>query len=274
MATATEALAGGGPKRARRSWQDTFSDIPVLGKYSALILLLIVWELFARRYPSYVLPAPSAITVALFKDLASQEVQLDILISLRRVLIGWGAASVFAILFGFLMSNSRLFREQFAYLIRMLQPVPGIAWIGITIIWFGLNEMAIVGVIFLTVFPIVTVATYEGFIGVDREYQQAARTLGATSSWSVFTSVTLRAALPHLLNGLNIGFGQAWRVLAAAELIGATSGLGYYIQVNQTALRTENVFVVIVLFTILMFVFERLIYQPVQRKVLGRWSRA
>jgi ABC-type nitrate/sulfonate/bicarbonate transport system permease component len=63
-------------------------------------------------------------------------------------------------------------------------------------------------------------------------------------------------------------------VLAAAELIGATSGLGYFIQVNQTALRTENVFVVIVIFTILMFVFERLVYQPVQRKVLGRWSRA
>lgn len=272
--TSTTLKGDAGAVHTQRSWQDAFSDVPFFGKYTALVILLIAWELFARRYPSYVLPAPSAIGVALYHDLASREVQVDILVSLRRVLLGWGSASVVAILFGFLMSNSRLFREQFAYLIRMLQPVPGIAWIGITIIWFGLNEMAIIGVIFLTVFPIVTVATYEGFIGVDRDYLQAARTLGATSSWSVFTSVTLRAALPHLLNGLNIGFGQAWRVLAAAELIGATSGLGYYIQVSQTALRTEDVFVAIVIFTILMFVFERLVYQPVQHKVLGRWSRA
>ncbi|MBC5810897.1 MAG: ABC transporter permease [Candidatus Eremiobacteraeota bacterium] len=257
----------------RRSWQDAIADVPFFGKYGALVVLLIVWELFAHRYKSYVLPAPSAIAVALVKGLGTAELWGDIGISVRRVFFGWGAASVVAILFGFLMSSSRLFREQFAYLVRMLQPVPGIAWIGITIIWFGLNEMAIIGVIFLTVLPLVTVATYEGFLGVDREYQQAARTLGARSEWAVFTSVTVRAALPYLLNGLNIGFGQAWRVLAAAELVGATSGLGYFMQVNQTALRTENVFVVIILFTILMFAFERLIYQPVQRKVLGRWSR-
>jgi sulfonate transport system permease protein len=271
VATAVQTLDGAqGPQR---SWQDVIADIPFFGKYGALVVLLVLWELFARRYQTYVLPAPSVIAVALLRGLGSRELQFDVLVSVHRVLIGWGAASLVAIFFGFLMSNSRLFREQFAYLIRMLQPVPGIAWIGITIIWFGLNEMAIIGVIFLTVLPIVTVATYEGFIGVDREYLQAARTLGATSSWSVFASVTVRAALPYLLNGLNIGFGQAWRVLAAAELIGATSGLGYFMQVNQTALRTENVFVVIIIFTILMLIFERLIYQPVQRKVLGRWSR-
>ena len=258
----------------QRSWQDRIADVPFFGKYGALVILLVAWELFARRYQAYVLPAPSVIAVALVRDLATREVQADIGISISRVLIGWGSASIVAILLGFLMSTSRLFREQFAYLIRMLQPVPGIAWIGITIIWFGLSEMSIIGVIFLTVLPLVTVATYEGFVGVDRDYLQAARTLGATSDWQVFTSVTLRAALPYLLGGLNIGFGQAWRVLAAAELIGATAGLGYYMQVNQTALRTENVFVVIIIFTMLMFIFERLIYQPVQRKVLGRWSRA
>jgi ABC-type nitrate/sulfonate/bicarbonate transport system permease component len=89
----------------------------------------------------------------------------------------------------------------------------------------------------------------------------------------VFTSVTIRAALPYLLSGLNIGFGQAWRVLAAAELIGATSGLGYFMQINQTALRTENVFVVIILFTLIMFGFDKLVFAPVQRAALGRWAR-
>jgi len=275
MATSTEALDRGAPgEHDAPSWQDRIADVPFVGKYGALVLLLFGWELLARRYQTYVLPAPSVITVALVRDLSSREVLLDIAISLRRVLFGWGAASVVSILLGFFMSNSRLVREQFAYLIRMLQPVPGIAWIGITIIWFGLGELSIIGVIFLTVLPIVTVATYEGLIGVDREYLQAAKTLGATSNWAVFTSVTLRAALPYLLNGLNIGFGQAWRVLAAAELIGATAGLGYFMQINQTALRTEQVFVVIIIFTILMFLFERAVYQPVQRRVLGRWARA
>ncbi|GAC1413593.1 MAG: ABC transporter permease [Candidatus Velthaea sp.] len=274
MASDSTAFDGAAFSTRRDSWQDRIADIPFFGKYGFLVLLLLGWELLARRYQAYVLPAPSVIAIAFVKDLGSREVLYDIFISLRRVIFGWGAASVVSILLGFLMSNSRLFREQFAYLIRMLQPVPGIAWIGITIIWFGLGELSIIGVIFLTVLPIVTVATYEGLIGVDREYLQAARTLGATSNWSVFTSVTLRAALPYLLNGLNIGFGQAWRVLAAAELIGATAGLGYFMQVNQTALRTEQVFVVIVIFTLLMLFFERAVYQPVQRKVLGRWSRA
>jgi NitT/TauT family transport system permease protein/taurine transport system permease protein len=272
MATSVGATGPVAPDDAR-SWQDRLADIPVIGKYGALVILLIVWELVALRYKTYILPAPSVIAVALVKGLGTRELWLDIADSVRRVLFGWGAASVVAVLLGFMMSTSRLFREQFLYLIRMLQPVPGIAWIGITIIWFGLGELAIIGVIFLTVVPIVTVATYEGFVGVDRDYLQAARTLGATSSWSVFTSVTIRAALPYLLSGLNIGFGQAWRVLAAAELIGATSGLGYFMQINQTALRTENVFVVIILFTLIMFGFDKLVFAPVQRAALGRWAR-
>ncbi len=150
----------------------------------------------------------------------------------------------------------------------------GISWDVITIRWVRVVALWITGVIFLTVRPFWAVSSDEGLIGVDREYLQAAKTLGATSNWAVFTSVTLRAALPYLLNGLNIGFGQAWRVLAAAELIGATAGLGYFMQINQTALRTEQVFVVIIIFTILMFLFERAVYQPVQRRVLGRWARA
>lgn len=247
--------------------------VPVLGQYTLLIAGLVAWQLVAARYQTYVLPSPTRIAAALWAGVSTGEVFPHIWISVQRVVLGWGLASAVGIALGFLMAFSLLARKQLLYLVRMIQPIPGIAWIGVTLIWFGVGEASIVGVIMLTVLPIVSAATYEGFRNVDADYLRAARTLGARTGWDLFRYVTLPAALPQVLAGLNIGLAQAWRVLAAAELVGSLSGLGYWMQLNQVALRTENVFVVLVIFAILMYIFEQGIYRPLQRKVLGRWAK-
>jgi ABC-type nitrate/sulfonate/bicarbonate transport system permease component len=66
-----------------------------------------------------------------------------------------------------------------------------------------------------------------------------------------------------------MGLAFGWRILAAAEMIGATSGLGYWININRVALNMDEVFVILIFFSVIMILFEELVYKKIERKVLG-----
>lgn len=248
-----------------------FTRVPVLGKLLPVLAVLIGWQVVAQGLPDYILPAPSLVGKTLVQSFTSGVILVHLGISLFRVGVGFTLAATIGIAMGFFMAFSRIFRTQVDYPIRMIQPIPGIAWMGVVLIWFGIGERAIIAVIVITVLPVVALTTFEGFRGVDPELLKAARTLGAKRQWDLFRYVTFPAALPHVMNGLHMGLAYGWRVLAAAEMIGATRGLGYWLNYNAIALRTEDVFVVLVLFAAIMILFEEGVYKPLERRILGGW---
>ncbi len=266
-----EAAAGAGWAAYIGRAAARLAAIPILGKLLPVLAILIVWQALARGVPAYILPSPLLVARTLFESVTSGVILIHLAMSLFRVGVGFALAGAVGVLTGFFMASSRLFRAQVDYLIRMVQPIPGIAWMGVVLIWFGIGERAIIAVIVITVFPVVALTTYEGFRGVDPELLKAARTLGATRQRDLFRYVTLPAALPHVMNGLHMGLAYGWRVLAAAEMIGATRGLGYWLNYNAIALRTEDVFVVLTFFATIMIVFEEAVYRPLERRMLGGW---
>jgi ABC-type nitrate/sulfonate/bicarbonate transport system permease component len=214
---------------------------------AGLIGLAIVWQVAATivRDPVFLPSATQTVqTFAHYFDrpYPSQGSPLwyDALTSLRRILIGFAVGVVAGVTLGAVMSASRVVRHLIDPVIEVLRPLPPLAFIPLFIIWFGIGELPKVLLIIIGVTPIMAVASIAALDEVPQDLLLCARTLGA-SRLHTLLHVHLRSALPGILTGMRISMAGAWTSIVAAELIAATSGLGYLIQQAGDYLNTALV---------------------------------
>jgi ABC-type nitrate/sulfonate/bicarbonate transport system permease component len=234
------------------------------------LVLLAIWTYAAWGEKTFVLPTPYKVAVSFVSMLGEPKIYEHVLASVLRVLVGMLLGGTLGVAVGIAAGVSRFVDSQVTYIVRFIAPIPGIAWIGITLVWFGLTEAAIIAVIFVTVFPPIVLYTMQGVRSVDSALIEAAQTLGA-DRYRMVTRVILPAALPLIAEGLTLGFAFAWRVLAAGEMVGAVSGLGYYLNFSRELLDTPRVLSIILLFGIIMLFLEEVVVKALKRRLLGRW---
>lgn len=148
--------------------------------------------------------------------------------SLSRVLIALGLALVSAVPIGLGMGINRWAKGVASPLIDFYWPLPPLAYLPLIIIWLGIDELAKIVLIFLSMFAPVAIAAQAGVRSVSVERIQTAYTLGATR-WKVFLHVVARGALPEILTGVRIAIGAGWSTLVAAELVASNKGIGFMI---------------------------------------------
>lgn len=157
---------------------------------------------------------------------------MHMLSSLRRVLIGFLIGSALGVSLGLLMGRYALVRAVFNPLYRFIRPIPPIAWIPISIIWFGLGEQAKIFLIILAAFANTTLNAMTGSQNVDVQVINAARMLGANER-EIFKTVIIPASVPAVFAGLQVGISCSWASVVAAEMIKAEDGLGWIIQAGM-----------------------------------------
>jgi NitT/TauT family transport system permease protein len=194
------------------------------------VLVIIAWELLCRGgYVSpIILPSPSAILVRWLEWLRSGELLVDAAGSLYRVGAGFLLGAVLALPLGLFMGASPRFYEFCNPLIQVLRPIPPIAWIPMSILWFGLGNPPAIFLISLGAFFPILMNTIAGVRNVDSIYLRAARNLGAGNA-TIFRRVILPASTPYILAGVRIGIGTAFIVVIVSEMIAVNNGLGYRI---------------------------------------------
>jgi ABC-type nitrate/sulfonate/bicarbonate transport system permease component len=187
------------------------------------------------------LPAPTVVVAAWWELLRSDELIHHLVDSLKRELVAFSWAAL-AIPLGIAMGWWKSVEEQVDTVVEMLRPIPPLAWIPLSILWFGIGDTQNQFIIFLgMVFPIL-VNTIAGVKNIEPNLIRAARCLGASEGLLLWR-IVLRAALPHIIGGIRIGLGVGWMALVAAELVGANSGLGFLINDARTVLRTDYIIV-------------------------------
>jgi ABC-type nitrate/sulfonate/bicarbonate transport system permease component len=161
--------------------------------------------------------------------------------------------------------------EQVDPLVEVLRPIPPLAWIPLSILWFGIGDIQNEFIIFLGMFFPILLNTIAGVRNIEPNLIRAARCLGA-HELRILRRIVLPAALPQIITGIRIGMGFGWMALVAAELIGANSGLGFLINDARTVLRTDIVIVGMVTIGVVGLAIDQFI------RFLGRrlmpWSRA
>ena len=189
--------------------------------------------------------------------------------SLKREIVAFLWATS-AIPLGIAMGWSKVVNEQVDPLVEVLRPVPPLAWIPLSILWFGIGDVQNQFIIFLGIFFPVLLNTIMGVRNIEPNLVRAARCLGA-SEIRVLRRIVLPAALPQIVTGIRVGLGVGWMALVAAELVGANSGLGFLINDARTLLRTDIVIVGMITIGVVGLLIDRTI--RVSGRRLMPWSR-
>ena len=218
------------------------------GKLSNLGLiaaLLCVWQYVSMvvldSTSRVLLPAPTVIFSAGWELLSSGELLRHTRDSLKRELVAflWASASI---PIGIAMGWWRTAERQLDPLMEMLRPIPPLAWIPLSILWFGIGDAQNQFIIFLGIFFPILLNTINGVKGIELNLIRAARCLGASEA-NILWRIVVKAAMPQIVTGIRVGLGVGWMALVAAELVGANSGLGFLINDARTVLRTDFIIV-------------------------------
>jgi NitT/TauT family transport system permease protein len=170
------------------------------------------------------------------------------------------------------MARVRIVDRLLTPVVAIGLPIPGLAWVPLFILWFGLGETAtILLVAFSAAFPII-VNVRMGVMAINPVWIRAARIM-ETPSAMLFWKVVIPGALPLIVSGLRSGFARAWRAVVAGEMIAATSwGLGWAIFNAMEVLNTDVVIAVIIGIALTGYLVEVLLFSMIERRYLVRWG--
>ncbi len=165
-----------------------------------------------------------------------------ILISLRRVGTGFLLGAAIGVPLGLIMALSKTLRAFFMPLFSIVRPIPGLAWIPLAILWFGLGESSKYFLICMTALVGITVQTFNGALNVDPLLMGAGQMLGA-GKFQLFFNVLLPSTVPYIFLGLQGSFAGAWCAVIAAEMIRSDEGVGWIIFNGMNYANTTQVIV-------------------------------
>ena len=210
------------------------SDVMNKRKILPLILpiaILVFWYIITdgiHLVKPYVLPSPVDVLYSAINIIQTGKLLQNTIDTLFKVFAGLILASIVAIPLGIILGWYQTLEDLASFIISILRPIPPVAWIPFSILWFGIGTIPAVFIIFMgCVFPIL-VYTMDGVKRTDKVLIESAQTLGA-NDWNVLKRVILPSAVPYVVSGLKVGVGIALMCTISAEMIGSSSGLGYMI---------------------------------------------
>lgn len=247
---------------------------------AALLLILLGWQTVAWSVDwlrGVTFPTPLETAGKLMQLLAGEQflghsIYLHILSSMQRWLSGFSLAVVSGALVGMAAGRWQMLERLIMPMVQVLQLIPGLAWIPVAILLFGIGDGATLFMIAVTAFAPIAINVAGGVKRVDGMYIRAARMLGLNNRM-LFRSVLLPGALPHILSGLRVGLGSSWRVLVAAEMVvGRGTGLGYAIIQSRWTLDFAKAFVCIAIICGIGLIVERVIFIPLEKRTVELWG--
>jgi taurine transport system permease protein len=235
-------------------------------------VLIAVW--FAVTNLGWVkpifLPTPQAVFQQFYEYLTGQANDKPLwqhfLASMLRVFSAFLLACVTAIPIGIAMGMSRTVRGIFDPPLEFYRPLPPLAYLPLIIIWFGIDEVPKVLLIFLSCFAPLALAARSGMRSASQEQINAAYSMGATYL-QVIRHVILPSAMPDILIGMRIAIGFGWTTLVAAEMVAANVGLGQMVLNASNFLRTDIVIMGIIVIGVVAYLFD-LLMRWVERQVV------
>ena len=240
---------------------------PLIG----LALFVVLWELLSKaggQLPSPLSTWHSAVEVFsnpfYKKGPNDQGIGWNVLTSLARVGIGFGAAAIVGIPLGFMIGRFRFLSEMAAPIISILKPVSPLAWLPIGLMVFKAANPAAIYVIFIcSLWPMI-VNTAVGVRQIPQDYLNVARVLNL-SEWMVFRKILFPAVLPYMITGVRLSIGVAWLVIVAAEMLTGGVGIGFWVWDEWNNLNVQHIIIAIFTVGIVGLVLEQAMIQLARR---------
>ncbi len=237
------------------------------------VALLGLWQWLVVRevYTRSQLPAPKDVWLAADQLWSADLLVQHITISIGRVAQGFGWGAAIAVVLGLAVGLSPLIDSLLSPTIQAVRAIPSLAWVPLLILWMGIGDQPKITLVAIGVFFPVFTALVGGIQQIDRKLVEVGHAYGLRGP-ALAWHILLPAAMPSLLTGLRIGMAQGWLFLVAAELIGASRGLGFLLTDGQNTGRADIIVLSIVLLALLGKGTDMLL-GIAQRRAL-RWADA
>jgi NitT/TauT family transport system permease protein len=218
-----------------------------------------------------ILPSPDKVLEALVTGFQDKTLIYDLVASFKRLAIGLGISLVIGSALGVLLAKSKTADETIGTVVLALQSVPSIVWLPLAIMWFGMNEKAVIFVVVLGGTFVMTLNLRMGIKNVSPLYIKAARTMGSTG-WDLFRRVIFPASIPYAVTGARLAWAFAWRALMAGELLSTGPGLGYTLRYASDFGNMALVIGVMIIIGVIGTIVDQIIFQRIEKSVLHRWG--
>ena len=257
-------------KKFWNTWVAFWAGLASIGAF------LLLWYLGTKGTTlGQFIAGPDAVFQALIEGtvgkVGKHSIAIHALYSLRRVMIGYILGSAVGIVLGLLMGWYPVIKAIFWPIYSVIRPIPSIAWIPISIIWFGLGEDAKIFIVFISSFANLTLNAYSGAQNTDRELIGAAQMLGA-KQYQLFSTVVLPGAVPQIFAGLQVAMSSSWATVMAAEMVRSSEGLGWMIVTGMSSNNITQILTGIVAIGIVGFLLS-VIMRKIE-EVLCKWNKA
>lgn len=237
-------------------------------------IFLVVWtlvSLFVTHVRGAPFPGPLETIASFYRLLTNREtiyqqtIWIHIRHSMGRWLLGYSIAIVLGVAMGAFLGSVKTAHAVFMPLVYTLQLIPGIAWIPIALLLFGLGNPSTVFMVSMVAVSPIIINTATGIRSTPQRYLWAARMMGA-GRVRIFFEIVIPASVLSILSGLRIGLANAWRVLVAAEMIVGTGiGLGYIIIESRWSLNFKDAFVCIMIICLIGLTVEKVIFGAIEK---------
>ena len=237
------------------------------------VALVALWGLVAARevWPSYTFPSPGEVWEDL--RLAAQDGILweAIAESMRRMAIGYSLSIFIGLFVGIAMGSFKWVDETVGSLVLGLQSLPSVTWFPLAVLWFGLNENAVIFVVLMGSVCSIAISSSAGVKGIPPLLMRATRMFGGPP-WKRLYLVILPAMLPAMVQGLKLGWSFAWRSLLAAELLFHTISLGQLLTLGRDLNDVSLVIAMMLVIVALGMAMDRLVFGRMESWVNERWG--
>jgi taurine transport system permease protein len=226
--------------------------------------ILILWQTvtYFGVFPELFVPKPKAVLES-FVQIATDGYRGGTLAehlgtSLFRVLLGFGLALITAVPIGLAMGYNRVVRGLLDPIIEFYRPLPPLAYYTILVVWLGIENESKIALLFLAAFPPLSISAMSGVRGISPDRIHGALSLGA-SHRQVFRHVVFPSCLPDIFTGIRVSIGFTYTTLVSAEIVAATSGIGWMVLDASKFLRSDVIFMGIIVMGLTGLLLDRLV---------------
>lgn len=237
--------------------------------------LFLAWYLLAAAevWEAYVFPSPGEVWSALERIWDQGRLQEAIQTTLQRMAIGYALSIAVGLTIGIAMGTLKWVDETVGTLVLGIQSLPSVTWFPLAVLWFGLNERAIIFVVLMGSVGSVAISARSGVRAIPPLQMRAARMFGG-HPWQLYTLVVIPGMHPALVQGLKLGWSFAWRSLLAAELLFVSVSLGYLLNVGRELNNVSLVVGVMLVIVSLGLLIDRLVFARLEAWIARRWGFA
>lgn len=247
-----------------------------LTTFSFFAALVLVWQYCSSSgiWSPFLFPSPVSVFDYLRTTAADGTLFDAALVTMQRLILGFGVGLCLGVPLGMLSARFRFIQDTLGVLALGLQALPSVCWVPLATLWFGQTEMAMLFVVIMGTLWSVILATENGMRNVPPIYARAARTMGASSLYTL-THVTLPASAPFVVSGMKQGWAFAWRSLMAAEIfvpILTGFGLGQLLHFGRELNAMNQVFGIMLVIVVIGLLSDKILFSPLEKFLHRRWG--